>query len=146
MRRIRMLYRLSLACICLWPIFGYFMKRVTNTWLLSLYTTIERPGFIALAAIVIFAFFYKIDMVLWQVLSWRVWEVLSRMSLSIYLVHWLLSLTITASRITTTTASFFDVIQHWLATIVLSHCAAFFLYMFIEVPAMKFLQALISFK
>ena len=47
----------------------------------------------------------------WKFLSWRGWEILGRMSLSIYLIHWLFSLTLLAQRTNANRASVFDIVR-----------------------------------
>ncbi|XP_022831944.1 nose resistant to fluoxetine protein 6-like [Spodoptera litura] len=141
-RCIRILYRLSVPCMFLWVVGGYWMKGVTHPLIVPLYATIDRPVFVTLTAFAMYGFINKIDSVWWKFLSWRGWEILGRMSLSIYLIHWLIALMLLAQRTNTNRAAVFDIGCHWLGTIFLSYCAAIPLHLLVELPAMRFLQSL----
>ncbi|XP_049698840.2 O-acyltransferase like protein [Helicoverpa armigera] len=139
---IRILYRVSVPGLFAWVLAGHSMKAVAHPLAVSAFAAIDRPVFSCLVACALYGFFNKIDRLWWKFLSWRGWAVLSRMSLSIYLIHWLFTLTLLAQRTNTTRASAFDIGGHWLTTVFLSYCAALPLHLLIEVPAMKFLQSI----
>ncbi|KAJ8712635.1 hypothetical protein PYW08_007939 [Mythimna loreyi] len=143
-RCMRVLYRLSVPCMFAWVLGGFWMKGVSQAALVSLYAALDRPLFITLTAFAMYGFFNKIDSVWWKLLSWRGWEILGRMSLSAYLIHWLLSLTLLAQRTNANRAAIFDIGGHWLSTIFLTYWAALPLHLLIEVPAMRFLQSITS--
>uniref|UniRef100_A0A2A4K7P3 Acyltransferase 3 domain-containing protein n=1 Tax=Heliothis virescens TaxID=7102 RepID=A0A2A4K7P3_HELVI len=141
---IRVLYRVSVPAMFAWVQAGQGMKWVSHPLAVSAYAALDRPVFSCLVAIALYGFFNKIDRLWWKFLSWRGWVVLSRMSLPIYLIHWLFTLLLLAQRTNTNRASFFDIGGHWLATVFLSYCAALPLHLLIEIPAMKFLQSITS--
>lgn len=58
---LRILYRLSVPCMFLWVLGGYWMKDVTRPLVVALYATVDRPVFMALTAFAMYGFINKID-------------------------------------------------------------------------------------
>ncbi|KOB74163.1 Uncharacterized protein OBRU01_08986, partial [Operophtera brumata] len=139
---IRILYRVNVPCMFFWVFAGYFMKDVSSPAWVALYAALDRPVFMSLTAFAMYGFFNKIDSLWWRFLSWRGWEVLGRMSLSIYLVHWLHALTVLAVRPQPSPVSVYDIGGHFLWTVFVSYPSAVLLHLFVELPAQKFLQAI----
>ncbi|CAB3245523.1 unnamed protein product [Arctia plantaginis] len=141
---IRVLYRISVPAMFVWVAGGYFMKAVTEPFWLYLYAATDRLIFTSLTAVAMYGFFNKIDLIWWKLMSWRGFEIMGRMSLSVYLTHWLFSLLLIATRTTETSASVLQVGEHWLATIFLTYWAALPLHLLVELPTSTFLESLAS--
>lgn len=141
---IRILYRVTIPLMFLWVLSGFWMKRASAPWLVWLYASLDRPVFISLTAFAMFCFFNKVDSLVWRFLSWRGWEILGRMSLSVYLLHWLYALTQLALRAHASPASLHEIGGHWLWTIFVTYFTAVPLHLLVELPMQKFLQTLLS--
>ncbi|CAG9558868.1 unnamed protein product [Danaus chrysippus] len=103
------LYRLSVPSMLAWILSGHLLKDATSPVIVSLYTALDRPVFTILVTVASIGFFFKIDKIWWQFLSWRGWHPLSRMSLCVLLTHWDLSLALIALRTTLSQASVLEI-------------------------------------
>ncbi|KAJ0173379.1 hypothetical protein K1T71_011555 [Dendrolimus kikuchii] len=137
---LRILYRLSVPAMFLWVLGGYFLKSAGTYWV-AVYAAVDRPLFTSMCAFAMYGFINKIDFVWWKFLSWRGFEILGRMSLSVYLVHWLYGLMLVGMNSHLLPASIHDIGGHFLYTSLISYLTAIPLYILVELPLQKFSQA-----
>ncbi|XP_075984171.1 uncharacterized protein LOC142981915 [Anticarsia gemmatalis] len=137
----RVVYRASWPAAALWIGSGYVLRLVSHPLLSHAYAAVERPVFTALVALLMYGLINKVDSLLWKFSSWRAWQILGRLSLSIYLVHWLPALTLVAARNHATEVSISAITGHWFTTIIITYSAAVPLHLLVEVPIMRFLQS-----
>ncbi|XP_012548136.1 uncharacterized protein LOC101744376 [Bombyx mori] len=141
---VRILYRLSVPLMVGWVQAGYWMKNSTDPVLSALYATFDRPIFCSIVAFAIFGFINKFDSLYWKFLSWRGWEILGRMSLTAYLVHWLTTLTLVGSLDFLAPLSIINIGGYWLCTVVLTYMISVPLHLFVELPIHRFLRVIFS--
>ncbi|CAH2093334.1 unnamed protein product [Euphydryas editha] len=140
----RVLYRLSVPCILLWIMGGYFIRDSNSRLTVALYTALDRPVFCLIVSTAMIGFFFRIDRLYWHVLTWRAWQILGRMSLSVLLVHWCYNLTLLAVKTNLARVSVFEIGGHLFASMFLTYVTSLPLYLMVEVPTQKTLQMLFS--
>ncbi|XP_050353206.1 O-acyltransferase like protein-like [Nymphalis io] len=138
----RVLYRLSIPIIILWIMCGYFVRDSSSKTIVALYTAIDRPVYSIAMATAMLGFFLRVDRIYWYVLSWRVWQILSRMSLSVLLVHWCYNLTLLAIKTNLARVSVFEIGGHIFTSIIMTYVTSLPLYLMVEIPTQKVLQML----
>ncbi|XP_046963658.1 O-acyltransferase like protein-like [Vanessa cardui] len=138
----RVLYRLSVPSILLWIMCGYFVRDSPSKTAVTLYTAVDRPVFSVIMVTAMLGFFLKVDRLYWHVLTWRIWHILSRMSLSVLLVHWCYNLTFLAIKTNLARVSVFEIGGHIFTSIVMTYVTSLPLYLMVEIPAQKVLQLL----
>ncbi|XP_072934084.1 O-acyltransferase like protein-like [Epargyreus clarus] len=140
----RLTYRLAIVGIPTWIMAGYVIQRATSRPAVALYAALDRPVFALIIVICMIGFFYRIDAPIWRLLTWRGWQVLSRMSLSILMVHWGFNLTQMAIKTTLSRASIYEIGGHWFTTIFMTYLTSLPLHLLVELPLQRFLQALFT--
>ncbi|XP_013147279.1 PREDICTED: nose resistant to fluoxetine protein 6-like [Papilio polytes] len=137
----RILYRSSVPFIFISIISGYFIRDTQSQLVTAMYTAIDRPLFSLMIVVALLGFTYKIDSLWWQFLSWSGWRPLSRMSLSILLVHWCYNLTQTAIKTDLARTSIYEVGGHWFVTIFMTYVTSLPVHLLVELPLQRFLKA-----
>ncbi|XP_045771028.1 nose resistant to fluoxetine protein 6-like isoform X2 [Maniola jurtina] len=138
----RILYRMSVPAMFLWILGGFLMKDCQDKFLVTLFSTLERPVFGVIVSIAMIGFFYRLDRIWWWILSWRSWQILGRMSLSMLLIHWTYNLSLLAVKTNLARTSFFEIGGHSLASIFMTYVTSLPLHIFVELPTHKFLQTI----
>ncbi|XP_068623888.1 nose resistant to fluoxetine protein 6-like [Battus philenor] len=137
----RILYRSTVPLMFLCIQSGYFIVDITSPLVIAGYAALDRPIFALLTAIALLGFIYKIDHLWWSFLSWSGWRPLSRMSLSIYLVHLFYNYTQVAVKTNLARASIYEIGGHWFVTIFMTYITALPVHLFVEIPVHQFVKS-----
>ncbi|KPJ13420.1 Nose resistant to fluoxetine protein 6 [Papilio machaon] len=138
----RVLYRCSVPILLISVVSGYFIRYTQSPLVTSIYTAIDRPLFCLMMVVALLGFIYKIDSLWWQFLSWSGWRPLSRMSLSILLIHWCYNLTQAAVKTDLARTSVYEIGGHWFVTMFMTYVTSLPVYLLVELPLQRFLKAM----
>ncbi|KAH9637543.1 hypothetical protein HF086_010954 [Spodoptera exigua] len=106
---LRRLYSMTPLLVVAWILAGNWLRGYDEPWFTALYVALERPVLSLLAAGFLLGMINGLECWLQQLMSWRGWHALGRMSLSVLMVHWCINMNIAASRLQPTTASLLSV-------------------------------------
>ncbi|XP_045453953.1 uncharacterized protein LOC123663308 [Melitaea cinxia] len=140
----RVFYWLSVPANLLWILGGYFIRDSNSRFTVALYTALDRPVFCLLMSVTMIGLFFKVDRLYRHILTWRAWQILGRMSLSVLLVHWSYNLTILAVKTNLARVSVYEIGGHLFASMFMTYVTSLPLYLMVEIPAQKTLQMLFS--
>ncbi|XP_026313459.1 O-acyltransferase like protein-like isoform X2 [Hyposmocoma kahamanoa] len=141
-RVVMFLYRWSLPLILLWILSGHLVEHSRDAIVVALYAALDRVGYAIICGFAHIGFFHNIDSVLLRFIGWRGWRTLGRLSLSALMLHWNFVLLQVAINTQTARVAIYEIAGQWYNTIILTYASALPLYLLLEAPAQKFLQAL----
>ncbi|XP_052751676.1 O-acyltransferase like protein-like [Galleria mellonella] len=136
-------YKLSVPLIVGFTYTGYFVQQYTSSVVTTAHTALERPLFVLLFAIFMLGTFNKLDSIFKDILSWRIWRPLARMSLSVLTVHWCVTVVFVAARPQPLTSSYLDIMADWMVTMIITYIISMPVTILIEMPVQRFFTALL---
>ncbi|CAH0696510.1 unnamed protein product [Spodoptera exigua] len=140
---LRRLYSMTPLLVVAWILAGNWLRGYDEPWFTALYVALERPVLSLLAAGFLLGMINGLECWLQQLMSWRGWHALGRMSLSVLMVHWCINMNIAASRLQPTTASLLSVVVDCVATSFCSYMVAVPLTIMVEMPVQRVVTALL---
>ncbi|CAH2052527.1 unnamed protein product, partial [Iphiclides podalirius] len=140
----RVMYRCSLPLCLIWVLSGCLVKDTQSRLVTAVYAALDRPVFCVLIVVAMFGFIHKIDNACWRLMSWSGWRPLSRMSLSILLVHFCYNLTQVAIKTNLARTSIYEIGGNWFVTIFMTYLTSLPLHLLVELPLHMFFKSFIS--
>ncbi|VVC88284.1 unnamed protein product [Leptidea sinapis] len=139
----RWLYWVAQPGMLLWILGGLAVIDTSSPWLTALYGAVDRPIFTMIFTIVLLGYLFKVDKIVVGVMSWPVWQVLAKLSLSILMVHYTFNMLQVALKPNAVGASIFDIGGHWFVTIFMTLVTSVPLWVLLEMPVQRFLRILL---
>ncbi|CAH0595007.1 unnamed protein product [Chrysodeixis includens] len=139
---LRLPYHAAPVLTVSWIMSGHWVRAYSAPWFVAAYVALERPLLSGLCGIVMFGIFNGLEGWLKSLFAWRGWQAMGRMSLAVLAVHWCVNMFVAASTHQPVHASLLSVIMDWLATSCFSYALAIPLTVMVEMPAQRFVTAL----
>ncbi|KAJ8710950.1 hypothetical protein PYW07_008192 [Mythimna separata] len=140
---LRVPYALAPLLIVSWILAGNYVRQFDAPWFTAAYVALERPVLSLLAGGILLGMLNGLEGWLKHLMAWRGWQAMGRMSLSVLMLHWILNLSLAASRPQPITTSLFSVVVDWAATSAASYALAVPLTLMLEMPAARCVTALV---
>ncbi|KAJ8712634.1 hypothetical protein PYW08_007938 [Mythimna loreyi] len=136
-------YTWALLLIVSWILAGNYVRQWEAPWFTASYVALERPVLSLLAGAILLGMVNGLEGWLKHLMAWRGWHAMGRMSLSVLMLHWILNLSLAASRPQPIATSLLSVVVDWTATSCGSYLLAVPLTLMLEMPPTRLVSSLL---